>query len=235
MPTDRSQSELITRIFGGTGPSYDEIVEVTTAGRDRQWKEALLDLLDRPRRVLDLACGTGILTFMLRDRFPEVEVVGVDMTEEYLEVARRRASEREDSRVRFLLSPAEEAPLSGRFDAIVSCYLPKFADLGRLIPRLAERLEGGGLLAMQDFVHPEDPIVARAWRWGFKQQLKWVRRNLPEAVEMFERLPELIRESRWVGEMTELMREHGLREVTRRDLNNGQLAMVWGRKEAKGA
>ena len=78
--SDRSRTDIIFQVFPpGTGTHYDEIVDVTTAGRDRLWKEELLGLLDQPRRVLDLACGTGILTFMLRDRFPDAEVVGVDV------------------------------------------------------------------------------------------------------------------------------------------------------------
>ena len=225
------RDDLVFDIFApGTGRHYDDIVEVTTAGRDREWKEELLGHLDRPRRVLDLACGTGILTFAIRDRFPEAEVVGVEINDEYLEVARRRQKERADDKVHFVLGPAEEAPLSGTFDTVLSCYLPKYADLPRLVPRLVERLDEGGLFIMHDFVYPSDPVVRRAWRWGFQQCLDWAARERPEAVAMFEMLPDVIRDSDWLEQLKLLLRENGMRNVSDHLMSHGQVALVWGTK-----
>lgn len=229
--TDGAETEFVLEVFApGTGQSYDRIVEVTTGGRDREWKEEILGRLGSPRRVLDLACGTGILTFMIRDRFPDAEVVGVDLNPEYLDVARRRSVERGDTRVGWLLGRAEEVELDGEFDVVTSCYLPKYADLPRLVPRLVDRLAPGGLLIMHDFVCPEDPVVRRAWRWGFTQGLDWARRNLPEAVRMFEILPGLIETSRWLEDLTSLLDRYGLEEVGTLKMSHDQVAFVWGRK-----
>jgi trans-aconitate 2-methyltransferase len=46
------------------------------------------------RRVVDLGCGTGELTLLLADRFPEAAVTGIDTSEEMLAAARPRASAR---------------------------------------------------------------------------------------------------------------------------------------------
>jgi SAM-dependent methyltransferase len=90
------QVARIRSIFGGTASVYDEIVDAATRGEDRYWKERMLEKLGQPRRVLDLACGTGILVFMIRDRLPATRVVGLDISEEYLERARARAHGRRD-------------------------------------------------------------------------------------------------------------------------------------------
>ena len=96
-----------------------------------------------PRRVLDLASGTGIVTFRIAERWPACEVLGVELQPEYLEIARRRAEERGlPGRVRFVCAKAEEAPLErGAYDHVVSSYLPKYADLAALMPRLFDALE----------------------------------------------------------------------------------------------
>ena len=232
--SDRGSADVLSKIFTpGTGPHYDQIVDIATGGRDRLWKQELLGRLEQPRRVLDLACGTGILTFMLRERFPDVEVVGVDLNPEYLDIARQRAVELGDSKVNFLLTSAEDLALTSTFDVIVSCYLPKYADLAQLIPRLVRRLHDGGLMIMQDFVYPDDPVVARAWRWAFQKNRDWARQNLPQAVSMFEVLPEVIRESNWVEELVLAMREQNLEGISRKVLDHG-LAMVWGFKKLPG-
>jgi trans-aconitate 2-methyltransferase len=44
---------------------------------------------ERPRRVVDLGCGPGNSTLLLRDRWPEAHVTGVDSSEEMLAEARK--------------------------------------------------------------------------------------------------------------------------------------------------
>lgn len=225
---EQTRTRTLSKIFGrGTGSRYDEIVEITTGGKDRLWKEELLSRLGEPRRVLDLACGTGILTFAIRDRFPQAEVVGVEINPEYLNHARRRRARRHDSKVTFVQGAAEDVELEGSFDVVTSCYLPKYADLPRLVPSLVERLAAGGLFIMHDFTYPSDPVVQRAWRWGFEQNRRWAEQHLPEAVEMFEVLPGVIRQSNWLEELSSLLRDQGFEGVERLFMSHQQVALIW--------
>jgi demethylmenaquinone methyltransferase / 2-methoxy-6-polyprenyl-1,4-benzoquinol methylase len=225
----KARDRLVERLFRGTESSYDDIVEAATQGDDRRWKDELVAELGAPRRVLDLACGTGILTFLIRERFPEAEVVGVDMTAAYLDVARARARERGDGRVSFLHSSAEDADAPGPFDAIVSCYLPKYADLPRLVPSLVGKLAPGGVLAMQDFAYPSHPGVLGVWNERFERLRTWAAEQHPAARTMFDELPEIIRASRWIEELSALLEASGLAtRVTRQSW--GTSALVVGRK-----
>lgn len=231
----RVENEVIGTIFGpGTGGHYDEIVEQTLEGRDQVWKEALLDKIVEPRRLLDLACGTGILIGMMRERFPDCRIVGVDMTEEYLAVARSRAEARGDDRIELIHSRAEEAQLDGQFDHIVTAYLPKYADLSILVPRLVRHLEPGGSIIMQDFVWPRDRFVAEFLEHRFERLIAWARENLPEAVGMFEALPPVIRESNWMVELRDALAACGIEEIDERYFDLEQAAMVWGRRPSTG-
>ncbi len=56
----------------------------------RPWAEALLPWLDAPAggRVLDLACGTGALTRCLHEQRPDLELYGLDLSADMLEIAR---------------------------------------------------------------------------------------------------------------------------------------------------
>ncbi len=229
----RIPDERIYRIFGpGTGGHYDDIVERTLGPMDRVWKERVVEKLENPGRIADLACGTGILTFLLRQRFPDCEVVGVDMNAEYLEVARRRALDRGDTSVRFIEGRAEDAAIPGDFDAIVTCYLPKYADLDLLIPRLERRLRPGGVIVFHDFYWPSDRFVEQYLESRFEDLVEWARRELPEAVGMFEDLPGVIRESRWLDQSRETFERLGLTDVDCEFLDLEQAAIVWGRKPA---
>ena len=83
------------RIIPATGlawmlPWYDPLVRICT--NERQFRNCMLDVADlRPsHRVLDLGCGTGRDVYLAAYFAGESgHVIGVDMTEEQLDVARR--------------------------------------------------------------------------------------------------------------------------------------------------
>ncbi|AEH24494.1 SAM-dependent methyltransferase [Pyrococcus yayanosii CH1] len=71
------------------------------------------------RRILDLACGTGIPTLELARR--GYHVTGLDLHEEMLTVARRKA-EREELSVEFIQGNALEIDFEEEFDAITMFF-----------------------------------------------------------------------------------------------------------------
>lgn len=216
----------ILTVFGGTAPFYEEIVEEATQGADRLWKERMLAKLGRPRRVLDLACGTGLLLFMIRDRLPATRVVGLDISEEFLDRARARARERQDDGVELVHGAAEELDVPDAFDAVTSCYLPKYANLPVLVSRLGRKLERGARLVMQDFDYPEHAQVRAVWEARFEALRRWARASRPEAERMMTLLPGIIRESRWSRELPELLVKEGFSDVTLERLSFGTSTIV---------
>ena len=56
---------------------YDKLVRVTTLGRDAIWKKKIVSYIPGNSYVLDLACGTGILSSMLIEK--QNDVLGVDL------------------------------------------------------------------------------------------------------------------------------------------------------------
>lgn len=72
----------------------------------------------RPSLMLDLACGTG--AFSVRFAKKGIEVIGVDMSEDMLSVARETAAEN-GADVLFLCQKAEELDLYGTVDGVVCC------------------------------------------------------------------------------------------------------------------
>jgi len=161
----QSGERYVAHFFPGTGRSYDRVVAWTTLGLDAHWKRRLLDLVPPSRAILDLACGTGIVTFALLDRFSAARVVGVDVTEDYMAVARAKHRARGGDVV-WLLGDAVAVPVAewGPFDAIVSSYLPKYVDPDRLLDNVLPALRPGGVLLLHDFTRPAALLPRLVWR-----------------------------------------------------------------------
>src|SRR5574338_611821 len=81
---------LVPHFFDGTSKSYDSIAKYATFGRDGFWKEQIMRQIPDSKNILELACGTGILTGLIAKKFPDCEIVGVDITQNYLEMAKKK-------------------------------------------------------------------------------------------------------------------------------------------------
>lgn len=72
-------------------------------------------------RVVDLACGPGEPSLTVIERYPEVELLGLDTSEDMLAIARSRAADR--TNVRFAAMDMEELDLPrDSVDAVVSRF-----------------------------------------------------------------------------------------------------------------
>ena len=230
-----SREKLVDRFFAGTGSSYDRVVAVTTFGLDASWKRRLLAHVPADATsILDLACGTGIVTKKLHERAPRARLVGVDITEEYLRVAREKFQGL-DADVTFLHSNAETMVLEGEFDAVVSSYIPKYVDADTLLERLEGHVAPGGVLALHDFDYPRGVFPRTVWRLHMGLLRTVGRRVFPAWREAFDDdLAVLIRDSKWTRSYRNALQRHGYVDVARERLSFGTAAIVSGRRPHSG-
>jgi trans-aconitate 2-methyltransferase len=101
--------------------------------------------LDAPARVVDLGCGPGNVTAILKQRFPGADVVGVDGSAAMLEQARAAVPQCRFEQADFFQWQPAEAP-----DLIYSNAALHWVDRHEvLFPRLLSLLAPGGVLAVQ--------------------------------------------------------------------------------------
>lgn len=224
--------DYVQKFFSATGETYNHIVKICTFGIDGWWKHSILNRLDNPVKALDLACGTGILTYAIAKRFPGCRVTGVDITEGYLNVARRKADLLHAENVQFVRQWAEEFSSDELFDCITSSYLAKYADLPRLVMNSTRMLKPGGLLLFHDFTYPQSRMIALSWELYFKFLQKTGSLLYPQWRNVFFELPDLIRRTRWIEELTSAMRNNDLTDIRIKVLAFQGASLVTGRKAA---
>src|SRR3954468_16560590 len=119
-------------LFAGLPRHYDRVAAVLSFGQDPRWRRAMIDQLEARAedRVLDVANGTGLVAQGLVRRYG-CSVVGLDQSEEMLEVARRRVRRdvRLGRRVELVVGEAERLPFDdGAFDHLTFTYLLRYVD-----------------------------------------------------------------------------------------------------------
>ena len=78
----------------GAAVSYDPVTQYVLPPSETLVRQSLIDSIQsKPRRILDLGCGTGSTTLMLKRAFPDAEVVGLDLSPYMLTVAEYKAQQ----------------------------------------------------------------------------------------------------------------------------------------------
>ncbi|MBD0341241.1 MAG: methyltransferase domain-containing protein [Microcoleus sp. Co-bin12] len=104
--------------------SYDPITQYILPPHETLVRQGLMDAVRvKPRRIIDLGCGTGSTTLMLKQAFPEAEVVGLDLSPYMLVVAGMKA-QKAGLNIQWLHSSAESVAFGdASFDLVASSLL----------------------------------------------------------------------------------------------------------------
>lgn len=131
---------------------------------------AALDRLDHPpRRVLDLGTGTGKGAVFVAERFPEAEVVGIDLAPEMVAEARRLLPPELEQRVAFEVADASQLHYEdGAFDLVVLLnMIPFFPELRRLTAPGGTLVVSFGYGSQTPIWTPSETLRARLGPLGF--------------------------------------------------------------------
>jgi demethylmenaquinone methyltransferase/2-methoxy-6-polyprenyl-1,4-benzoquinol methylase len=213
-------------IFSGLYASYDEILHRLTLYQDRRWKRRLLEAakLSDGMLVLDAGCGTGVL----EDHIGGTNVVvGIDMNEGMVRLAKAKRRSRFGA---LIVADAEHLPFrDSTFDAVLSCYLPKYCDSCKLLSELRRVITSGGRLAAYDFIRPSGWFAPlhTAYVYVFLRIMALgTRLARSELNATFERLPVIISETRWPGDWVRGLHENRFSQVALERLSSGVVLMV---------
>jgi SAM-dependent methyltransferase len=162
--------ELIELILKTKGIDYlcDEIcreIDPNYVQRDLQFdlSSYLPDEDFANQRILDFGCGSGASTMILSRMYPKAEIVGVELEEKHLKIARARLQHYQNPNVNFEVSPSpNELPKNiGSFDLIIfsAVYehlLPN--ERKDVLPLIWSVLKPSGLLFLNMTPHRWFPI-----------------------------------------------------------------------------
>lgn len=165
------KARFVRVIFTDVEREYDALLHLMTLSFDWVWRRRMFAKMDFSREaiILDLACGTGLVTFELsRVLKPDSWIVGLDLSPAMLSIANRKKHKvRGGLKVDFVRAAGEALPFrSETFRYVtVGLALRNFGDkLAAFRDTLRVLLRSGWFLSV-DFVRPEGTIVWRLYNF----------------------------------------------------------------------
>lgn len=114
-----------------------------------------------PRSIVDLGCGPGYTTHLLADALPAERVVGLDVSANFIDYARKTAS----PRVSFMEHDITSVPFpTGPVDMLYCRFLlTHLRDPQAIMQRWLTQVHATGLLLVEEveWIHTKHPLLAR--------------------------------------------------------------------------
>jgi trans-aconitate 2-methyltransferase len=124
--------------------------------------------LEDPKTIIDIGCGPGNSTQILRKRWPQADIIGLDKSEKMIERARRDYPDQT-----WIVGDASTLAPDRKYDLVFSnAAIHWIQDHHRLVPRLFQIVARDGILAIQVPANHESPLyriilnASRSSKWS---------------------------------------------------------------------
>jgi demethylmenaquinone methyltransferase/2-methoxy-6-polyprenyl-1,4-benzoquinol methylase len=221
-PTDgpsASRDPAAVRVmFDRIAGRYDLANHLLSGGADVWWRHRAAQIVQgwQPRRVLDLATGSGDLALAIARKLPEAKITAADFSAEMLAQARRKGVR--DT----ILADALRLPFeSGTFDCVTVAFgLRNMADWGAALREMARVLAPGGHLLVLDFSIPSG-LLQPAYRFYLLRCLPALAGIVTGQRDAYDYLGASIEKFPSGPAMTALIEANGFRYATATVLTGG--------------
>lgn len=197
---------------------YDLANHLLSGGLDFFWRARAAEIVREwnPRRVLDLATGSGDLALTIAKRLPGAEITGADFCAEMLERARAKGL------TNTVLADALHLPFGGAsFDAVTVAFgLRNMADWGEALAEMGRVLAPGGHLLVLDFSLLGGRLRP-VYRLYLHHVLPWLAGLVTGEKQAYGYLGASIEKFPSGAEMCALIKQSGFREATAEPISGG--------------
>jgi len=176
---EESKKKQVERMFDNISQYYDVLNRVLTLGIDTRWRKKAVSMLPpKPElHVMDMATGTADVALEIIKQRPDAKVVGIDISNDMLEVGREKVTKKSLSDQIALVSGASEAinyP-DNTFDAAtVSFGVRNFEDTIGGLSEMKRVIKPGGKIIVLEFSQIRTFPFKQAFNLYFGRVLPWI-------------------------------------------------------------
>lgn len=220
----------VKAMFGRIAERYDIANQLLSFGIDRIWRDRLVDEVEwrRPKRVLDLATGSGDVAFALGRALPRsVEIKALDFCEPMIQQAKSKQAAMQNSSIDFSVGDILSLPIESDWaDAATIAF--GYRNLENRAAGLSEmrrtlRKERGHLFILE-FSQPH-PMYRPFYYFYLKTVLPNMASLITKDKAAYEYLSESIEAFPDRGGISRELREAGFSEVEAIPLAFGSVAL----------
>ena len=229
----------VREMFDDISGRYDRLNDLMTAGLHHRWRDlgVLLAQVGSGSTVLDVCCGTGDFSFALKRTVGNSgRVVGIDVSEKMLEVAREKSG-RNQLYVEFMTANTQALPFADGscdkndlsfkgFDACtVGFGIRNVPDIVQAFKEMRRVCRPGGKVVCLEITQPQIPVFKQFYQLWFDTAVPWMGKFAARDKFAYSYLPASVKRFPPPQELVTFMKQAGLRNVRYEILAGGIIAL----------
>jgi demethylmenaquinone methyltransferase/2-methoxy-6-polyprenyl-1,4-benzoquinol methylase len=153
------KAEQVEQMFDNIAPTYDRLNHRLSWNIDRYWRRKALRQLQpcHPRKLLDIATGTGDLAIQAVKMMPDVKVTAVDISEQMMKIGQEKVQKAGlAGSISFDKQDCTQLTIpDASYDAVTAAFgIRNFADLDKGLSEMCRVLRKGGHLCIIELTTP---------------------------------------------------------------------------------
>jgi demethylmenaquinone methyltransferase/2-methoxy-6-polyprenyl-1,4-benzoquinol methylase len=229
-----SKKEQVASMFNNIAQHYDFLNHFLSFGIDKCWRKKAIKTAGsvNPKKILDIATGTGDLAFAALRLQPD-EITGIDISEEMLAIANQKLKKRNTSTsIHFEKGDSENISFPDHtFDAATVAFgVRNFEDLDKGLSEIHRVLCMGGKLVVLEFSQPRNYLFKKLYYFYFFRILPFFGRLFSKDDRAYKYLPESVDAFPYGEKFLEHMTAAGFNCLTFKSLTFGIATLYTGIK-----
>jgi demethylmenaquinone methyltransferase / 2-methoxy-6-polyprenyl-1,4-benzoquinol methylase len=231
----QSKEERVHNVFEKISDNYDKMNSVISFKLHTKWRKDTMKRMNvqEGKKALDVCCGTADWTIALAEAVgPSGEVVGLDFSQNMLNVGEQKVSEAKLDQVSLIHGNAMELPFPDHsFDYVTIGFgLRNVPDYLQVLKEMNRVLKPGGLAVCLETSQPTLIGYRQLYYFYFRYIMPLFGRVFAKSYSEYSWLQESARDFPGIKELAGLFKQAGFKDVTYKPYSGGAAAVHIGRK-----
>ena len=227
---ENDKSKFVKNVFTSVAENYDIMNDAMSFGMHRLWKKILVELaaVSEQDTILDIASGTGDISKLISQEYPNTNILMSDINYDMLNEGRNRAiDESFSSNCTFCQLDGEMLPFKeNTFELItVGFGLRNFTDKNKGLLEMKRCLKRNGKLLILEFSKPINPLFSKVYDWYSFNILPKVGSLLANDSDSYKYLAESIRMHPDQEQLKQMIIDSGFSSCKFYNILNGVVAI----------
>jgi demethylmenaquinone methyltransferase/2-methoxy-6-polyprenyl-1,4-benzoquinol methylase len=189
--------DKVEAMFNSISGNYDRLNRLLSFGTDRRWRRRAVDLIGNhisPKRILDVATGTGDLALTALKLNPE-KITGIDISGKMLALGRAKIARLGfESKIELLTGDSEKIMFPDRtFDVVMSAFgVRNFGDTSAGLREMLRVLRPGGMIMVLEFSKPARFPMKQLYGFYFTRIIPVIGKRVSGDPDAYTYLPESV-------------------------------------------
>ena len=228
--TDKSKKEEVAQMFNNISARYDFLNHFLSLGIDHIWRKKAVNKLReiQPKRILDLATGTGDFAIALLKLNP-TQIIGMDISSGMLDVGKNKMKAKNVSHIIDMqLGDSENMPFEdGYFDAVtVGFGVRNYENLEKGLTEMLRVTRSGGKIVILEFSKPKRFPIKQAFGFYSRFIIPFFGKRISKDEKAYAYLPESVAAFPEGKAFTDILSKLGYKQVDA-TLVSGGIATIY--------